>query len=74
MAVGQFAVCLPEARAGPQARLYTQILIQEGPVRRAASHNFFSRPRGSSRVEGEVLAVSRGFPLPRAVSELRSRG
>lgn len=30
--------------------------------------------RGSSRVEGEVLAVSRGFPLPRAVSELRSRG
>lgn len=30
--------------------------------------------RASSRVEGEVLAVLRGFPLPRAVSELRSRG
>jgi len=70
MAVGQFAVCLPEARAGPQARLYTQILNQEGP----RASQFFFLVRGSPRVEGEVLAVSRGFPLPRAVSELRSRG
>lgn len=71
MAVGQFAVCLPEARAGPQARLYPNT----HPGRpRAPPVAIFFLIRDSSRVEGEVLAVSRGFPLPRAVSELRSRG
>lgn len=77
MAVGQFAVCLPGARAGPQARLYNpKYSSKEDRASRRYRESvlFFCPPVQFLRVEGEVFAVSRGFPLPRAVSELRSPG
>lgn len=71
--------CLPSWGTGRSSGSSVQIpnTHPRRIVRRAAtdSHSFFFCPRIKFlRVEGEVFGVSRGFPLPRAVSELRSPG